>query len=1141
MKTSKDNRLKWANLKGSSASLNVSEFARSFTTAPILIVASDMNQLSQWHRELNFFTKNLKLPILTFPDWETLPFDQFSPHEDIVSERLLTLYSLLSAKRGIVLTSINTLMHRLLPQQHLVKHAFVLSVGDQLDPLMFREKLVNSGYHVVSQVMTHGELSIRGAVLDIFPMGSNKPYRIEMLDNEIESLRSFDPDSQRSLEKTNSIHLLPAREYPLDPEGVAHFRSQWRTLFSGNPLDSIIYQKISKGEAAAGAEYYLPLFFEQTQTLLDYLPSETQLIFLGDIHEKAQQFWDEIQKRYEQLCHDVARPLCTPLSLFIPSQDLFSIFKPFAQIQIHTEILPESANTKNFDTLAPPDLFIDHKAKQPLAKLTQLLEANPERILFCAETTGRKEILLELLKEVDIRPALYASWQDFLADDKRLGIIVASLDQGLWLRSEKVILLTETTFFGEQVKQRRLRKRKEIDPDTMFRNLTELSIGAPVVHIDHGVGRYLGLQVIPTGDIEAEYLTLEYAGGDKIYVPVSSLHLISRYIGPDSDQISLTKLGTRQWEKVKQRTAEQIRDAAAELLEIYGRRQASVGFAFPKPNKDFLAFRAAFPFEETPDQSKAIDALIKDMTSAHCMDRLVCGDVGFGKTEVAMQAAFLAVQGGKQVAVLVPTTLLANQHWQSFQNRFADWPIKIASLSRLRSSKEQTETLKELADGKVDIVIGTHKLLQPSIKFKDLGLLIVDEEQRFGVHQKEKIKALRANVDILTLTATPIPRTLNMALAGTRDLSIIATPPARRLSVKTFVYSYETSIIREAILREILRGGQVYFLHNDIDSIYSMSEKIAEIVPEAKITVGHGQMGERNLERVMSDFYHQKFNVLVSTTIIESGIDVPTANTILINQANRFGLAQLHQLRGRVGRSHHQAYAYLLIPFEKSVSRDAEKRLDAISKLEELGAGFQLASYDLEIRGAGELLGDKQSGHIEAIGFTLYMELLEEAVQSLKENKEPNFEKSKSSNVEIDLQLPALIPELYVPDVHIRLTLYKRLADCKNKEAIQELKSEMIDRFGALPAATENLLQIAYLKLHAQNLGITKIDIGAQYGYLHFNENPKINSAKIIQLIQKSSDLYQLQGPQKFRFKLNNLNKKDYLPMVWEVLQKITD
>lgn len=1135
-----DNRVHWGNLHGAGSSLAISSLALRSRENLVLVITPDIQTARRWERDFRFFTFHEQLPCLYFPDWETLPYDHFSPHPDLVSERLSVLNHLLRVKRGIVIAALPTLMHRLMPREYLQAHAIALNCGDDLNFHDFRDQLSAAGYHAVNQVLEHGEFAIRGSIMDIFPMGSHQPFRLELFDEKIETIRNFDPETQCSIDKVEKIHLFPAREYPLTETAIQHFRQHWRSRFPGNPKESPIYENISEGMPATGAEYYLPLFFPHLHSFFDYLPEKTHVVLSNPLPLIADKFWLEVNSRYEQLRHDVQRPLCEPAQIFLSPEEVFAGMKKFLQVHCHEEVLSEKAGHYNFATQKPPSLTIDHKNKQALQALQNFLNNQNSRILFCAETTGRREILLELFAGIDLHPYVVSGWQEFLNSTAHFGICVAPLDCGLWLQEPPLVLICESQLYGEQVQQRRLRKTNRHDPALMIRNLTELQIGAPVVHIDHGVGRYLGLEQMSAGGQQGEYLKLEYAGGDKIYVPVTDLHKINRYTGADSAHAPLQKLGTKQWQAIKRKTAEQVRDVAAELLDVYSRREASKGHAFKQPDHQFLQFRAAFPFEETPDQTKSIEEVIKDMTSSRCMDRLICGDVGFGKTEVAMQAAFLAVQDGKQVAVLVPTTLLAEQHLHNFQDRFADWPVQIAGFSRMKTPKEQKENLTRLETGKIDIAIGTHKLLSENVRFKDLGLLVIDEEHRFGVRQKDRIKALRAHVDILTLTATPIPRTLNMALAGTRDLSIIATPPARRLSIKTFVYEYEPSVIREAVLRESMRGGQLYFLHNEVDTIEAMAEKLRGIVPEARFGIAHGQMHERQLEKIMADFYHQRFNVLVCTTIIESGIDVPTANTILINRADRFGLAQLHQLRGRVGRSHHQAYAYLLIAAEQKLTADAEKRLEAICQLEELGAGFQLATHDLEIRGAGELLGEEQSGHIHAVGFSFYMEMLETAVQALKQGQEPVLDQAIQQGPEVNLHLSAFIPDLYLGDVSARLTLYKRLTNCINEGEIQELKAEIIDRFGSLPEASQNLFAIAQLKLYLKQIGVTKLEVSDQYGYIYFNEKPLVEPKKIIQLIQKQPKNYQLVSNSTLKFKVTQPEPPQRIPQIIQILNLIT-
>ncbi|MGB6977345.1 MAG: transcription-repair coupling factor [Gammaproteobacteria bacterium] len=1115
--------VKWGQLYGASLSLAVHSLARANSTLTV-VLTPDTPTATRLELELHFFnTTGDSLQILPFPDWETLPYDQFSPHQDIISQRLRTLYQLPQLQRGILLVPINTLMQRILPRQHLEANSLVIAKNEIVDLNEFRRRLENAGYRCVNQVMEHGEFAVRGAIIDLFPMGSPLPYRLEWLDNAIDSIRTFSPDNQRSLTTFDRISLLPAREFPLTEEGITRFRQNWRAQFTGNPANSLVYQNITQGQSIAGIEYYLPLFFEKTATLFDYLPAKSVLLQIGDLATKITAFWQEIHERYEQLRFDQTRPLLPPSELFLSTEDLSAHITHFTRIETQTEPLPPKPQHYNFATDTLPEFTLARLSDQPLARLQNFLATTQSRVLFCAETLGRRESLLELLKNAGIHPKSCNDWSAFLADNNPCSITIGALLEGLVLQQPSITLIAEPQLFGEQVMQRRLRqKTRQQDPEALIRNLTELTMGAPIVHLDHGVGRYLGLQTIKTGEQEAEYLTLEYAGNAKLYVPVSSLHLISRYTGADAEHAPLNHLSSKQWEKAKQKAAEKIRDVAAELLEVYARRQAQTGHIFTLPKQEYQSFVSTFPYEETPDQAQAIEDVIRDMVSPQPMDRLVCGDVGFGKTEVAMRAAFVATQNNKQVAVLVPTTLLAEQHYQTFKDRFADWPIRIAVISRLHSSKDQQQVLQDAINGKIDILIGTHKLLHANARFKTLGLLVVDEEHRFGVHQKEKIKALRAEVDILTLTATPIPRTLNMALISMRDLSLIATPPLRRLSIKTFVREYNRGLIREAILRETLRGGQVYFLHNDIDSMEKIARELKELVPEARIEIAHGQMPERILSKTMSDFYHTRFNVLICTTIIESGIDIPTANTIIINRADRFGLAQLHQLRGRVGRSHHQAYAYLLIPDKHLITHDALKRLEAIEQLEDLGVGFLLATQDLEIRGAGELLGEEQSGHIQAIGFSLYTELLEKTVRALKSGKAFSIDEPFAQQTEIDLQIPALIPENYVGDVHVRLTLYKRIANAKNEQELNELQVEMIDRFGLLPEPVKNLFRVTELRLQAAPLGIRKIDIGAKYGRIEFSPHPNINIQHLIKLIQIYPNQYKLDATQRLQFHLTD-------------------
>ncbi len=1087
-----------------------------------VVVAPDVQEAARLEQQLGFFVEDKRFPILHFPDWETLPYDVFSPLPELVSQRLLTLHQLQTADRGILIVPVATLQQRILPPDYLNTHSLILDIGNTLEIDSFRQRLERSGYHCVSQVMEHGEFAVRGSLLDLFPMGATRPYRIDLFDDEIDSIRRFDPETQRSAEKVDSIRLLPAREFPVDDEAITRFRRQYRNQFEGDPQTSLIYREVSEGNIPGGLEYYLPLFYEQTATLFDYLQDDVLLIQGADTRQTAAHFYEQVEERYEQRCHDIERPLLPPSRLYLNGDELVHQLKPYAGISWRSGSVDERrkgyARHYNFNAHPLPGLAIQARAAEPAGMLQNFLGQRQSRVLFTAESAGRREHLLNTLTEFQLRPTPVNSLADFIRSDLTLGITVAPLEEGVDLSAPDLTIIPEALLLGERVRQTRKRRKAGLDADQVVRNLAELQIGSPVVHEEHGVGRYLGLQSLDVGGMSMEFLTLEYARGDKLYVPVSALHLISRYTGATEENAPLHRLGSDQWEKARRRAAEKVRDAAAELLEIYARREARQGFAFPDPGEEYLQFAAEFEFEETPDQQSAIEDVIADMTSPKPMDRVVCGDVGFGKTEVAMRAAFVAAQGGRQVAVLVPTTLLAQQHYDNFADRFADWPVKIAALSRFNSTKEVNATLKGLETGTVDIVVGTHKILSESIKFKNLGLVIIDEEHRFGVRHKERLKALRAEVDILTLTATPIPRTLNMAMSGMRDLSIIATPPAKRQPIKTFVQQWNDTMISEACQRELQRGGQVYVLHNEVSSIERMVGDIERLVPGARVDFAHGQMRERELERIMRDFYHQRFSILVATTIIESGIDVPTANTIIINRADKLGLAQLHQLRGRVGRSHHRAYAYLITPPPKAMTKDAVKRLAALEALEDLGAGFTLATHDLEIRGAGELLGEDQSGQIHEVGFTLYTQMLERAVRAIKEGKQPELDRPLDHGTEIDLNLPALLPEDYLPDVHIRLIQYKRIASATSRDELHELRVEMIDRFGLLPEQTKNLFDITELKLEVQPLGIRKIEAGPQGGKIHFEEQPAIDPGRIIKLIQTRPQQFKLDGSDKLRF-----------------------
>ena len=1077
--------------------------------------------------------------VCLFPDWETLPYDTFSPHQEIISSRLSALFHLQNAKKGIFLLPISTLMQRLCPPQYLQHNVLLIKKGDRLVIDKMRLQLEAAGYRAVEQVLEHGEYAVRGALLDLFPMGSAVPFRLDFFDDEIDSIRTFDVDTQRTLDEINSINLLPAHEFPTDDKGIEFFRTQFRETFGEIRRDSEhIYQQISKGTLISGIEYWQPLFFSEMATLFDYLPEQTLFVDMENNQMQGERFYQDAKQRYEQRKVDPMRPLLPPEKLWLNVDEVNRRLKSYPRITFKAEKVRSSVRQKNLPVAALPEVTIQSQQKEPLGQLRQFIEHFKGNVLFSVETEGRRETLLDLLSPLKLKPKQIQSLEQ--AENEKFSLLVSSLEQGFIIeQSLPVAIIGEANLLGERVQQRSRDKRKTINPDTLVRNLAELKIGQPVVHLDHGVGRYGGLVTLDTGGIKAEYLLLNYANESKLYVPVTSLHLISRYVGGSDESAPLHKLGNEAWAKSRQKAAEKIRDVAAELLDVYAQREAKKGFAFKYDREEFQQFAATFPFEETYDQEMAINAVISDMCQPKAMDRLVCGDVGFGKTEVAMRAAFLAVMNHKQVAVLVPTTLLAQQHYENFKDRFANLPVNVEVLSRFKTAKEQKQILENLAEGKVDILIGTHKLIQSDVKFSDLGLLIIDEEHRFGVGQKEKIKQLRANIDILTLTATPIPRTLNMAMNGIRDLSIISTPPARRLSIKTFVRQNDDLVVREAILREILRGGQVYYLHNDVASIENTAEKLTALVPEARVIVGHGQMRERELERVMSDFYHQRYNVLVCSTIIETGIDVPTANTIIIERADHFGLAQLHQLRGRVGRSHHQAYAYLLTPPPKMMTKDAERRLDALENLDNLGAGFILATHDLEIRGAGELLGNEQSGQIESIGFSLYMELLDAAVKALKEGREPSLEELTQQQADIELRVPALLPDDYLGDVNMRLSFYKRIAAAENKSELDELKVELIDRFGLLPDATKNLLQIAELRLLVEPLKVVRIDAGTQGGFIEFSPKAQVNPDKFIQLIQKEPIVYRFDGPLKFKFMKDLSDNKVRLEFVVDLLKVI--
>jgi transcription-repair coupling factor (superfamily II helicase) len=1133
--TTPKQRRYWSPPHGSARALLIAESAREH---PGLLVAvtRDTQRAHALEAELKLFAGGL--PVLHFPDWETLPYDAFSPHPEVVSQRIATLYQLPSVKRGVLVVPVATLMQRIAPRAHITGAGLMLSKGQKLDIIAEQRRLEASGYRNVPQVAEPGDFAVRGALIDIFPMGSSEPYRIELFDDEVESIRSFDPETQRSQQQVEKIELLPAREFPLTDAAAKDFRNNLRERFPIDVRRCPLYQDMKEGVTPGGIEYYLPLFFKQTATLFDYLADDALFVLGEGVGEAADQFWAQTGERYDQRAHDIERPVLPPAEIYLPPDALREQLNKRLRVEV---VAADHEHAVNTGTQPAPDVPLNRKGEEPGTSLQHFMQSYKGRVLIAADSAGRREALIETLATAGMKPANTDSWSSFLNDasEARFGIVIAGMEQGFALNKPALTVLTERELYGERVRSERDRKRRRgtaRDPESIIRDLTELTLGAPIVHVDHGVGRYQGLVSMDVGGMDGEFLTIEYAKGDKLYVPVAQLGLVSRYSGTAPELAPLHSLGGDAWERARKKAAEKVRDVAAELLAIYAQRQARGGESLPIDRQLVEEFGASFPFEETPDQETAIESVLNDLAAPRAMDRVICGDVGFGKTEVALRAAFATATAGKQVAVLVPTTLLAQQHYRNFADRFADWPVRVDVLSRFRSSKEVNEALKRLADGQIDVIVGTHKLLQPDIKFKNLGLVIVDEEQRFGVRQKEQLKKLRAEVDLLTMTATPIPRTLNMAMAGLRDLSLIATPPAHRTAVRTFIAAWDPATIREALQRELSRGGQVYFLHNEVESIERTVRELEELVPEARIRIAHGQMPERELEGVMADFHRQRFNVLVCTTIIETGIDIPTANTIIINRADRFGLAQLHQLRGRVGRSHHRAYAYLVVPDRKSITADAQKRLEALASLEELGAGFTLATHDLEIRGAGELLGDEQSGQIQEIGFGLYTELLDRAVRALKSGKVPDFDLSSEHETEVELHLPALIPDDYLPDVHARLTLYKRIASARSDEELRDLQVEMIDRFGLLPDPTKQLFAVATIKLMATPLGIRKLDFGANGGRIVFRENPEVDPLTIIKLIQRLPRVYKLDGQDKLKITLDLPGATERIRSAQEVL-----
>jgi len=1113
----------WPEISGLALALALSTLARR-QGGPLLIAASDGYAARQLRADLNQLGGP---PAELFPDWEILPYDLYSPHPDLISRRLDLLARLPGMSEGIIVAPLAAMIQRLPPAAWIQGQSLNLAVGDQIDASAFRHLLSEAGYGASDQVWQPGQFAVRGAVMDLWPMGRPQPYRLELFDDEIESIRVFDAESQRSTEKLERIDMLPAREYPFDEENRQAFRRRFRTRFDVDLRRALPYVEVGEGIHGQGLEQYLPLFFDDTSSLIDYLPREHRLVILPGVDEATREFSDQVKARHEQRGGDRERPVLDPDELYFPADDLLSRLKADASVRV-TRRKPARTTVDN-----PPAIDLDHGADTAVEQLKKL----PGRILLAADTAGRRELINEGLKAAGLRPRIVESWSAFISGEDRLALTVMPVSGGCYLPDRELTILSESELFPGHTRTRQRERRTGQDPESMIKSLADLQAGALVVHLEHGIGRYLGLEVLDVGDSTGEYLTLEYDGGDKLYVPVTDLHLVSRYTGADPDQVTLNRLGSEQWKKTRRKAAEKVRDVAAELLNLQARRAARSGHAYTIERGMQARFAAGFEYEETDDQLTTIDAVLADLASDQPMDRVVCGDVGFGKTEVALRAAFAVAESGRQVAVLAPTTLLAEQHYRNFSDRFADWPIQVELLSR--SGQHTAKTIAGMAAGTVDIVIGTHRLIQKDIAFKDLGLVIIDEEQRFGVRQKERLKALRAEVDLLTLTATPIPRTLNMAMAGLRELSIIATPPARRLAVRTFVSEWDTPTIRDAVSREFQRGGQVYFLHNEVKSMARMVDELQEMFPRARVGMAHGQMAAGEMERTMRDFYARRINLLVCSTIIENGIDVPTANTIIINRADKFGLAQLHQLRGRVGRSHHLAYAYLITPPKQALTRDARKRLEAIQTLEELGAGFTLASHDLEIRGAGELLGEDQSGQIEAIGFSLYSDLLNRAVEALKAGLEPDLDEPLSLISEVDLHVTAMIPPDYLPDVHQRLVLYKRISQADSDNKLNQLGVEMIDRFGLLPPEVKNLFQTAELRLKARGLGIRRLEVGPAGGRVEFVPKPDINIDELLKMIQKEAHTFELPANDRLRVKGEFETAEERLAMALELIERL--
>jgi len=1126
-------RRRYTRLAGSADALAIARTAQA--EKPLGIVTATAQDAQRLVDEIAWFSPGLRVCLL--PDWETLPYDQFSPHQDLVSERLATLYRIQRGEFDVAVVPAPTALVRLCPPAYIAARTFNLASKTTLNSERLRQQLATAGYQHVTQVMAPGEVCFRGGIIDLFPTGSQLPYRIDLDDDLVDSIKTFDVDSQRTLYSVNDIRMLPAREFPLDDAGRAQFRSRWREIFEGDPSKKRLYRDISNGVPAAGVEYYLPLFFESTATLFDYLPGGCTVGLHGDLSSAIQDFWREAQSRYKMQGGDPDRPLLPPAQLFVAAEEFYLRLKEHPRIDLQEK--DQDPNEGDLAAAALPALAVDRRAQDPLAAFKGFLASSGLRVLVAAESPGRRETMATYFAEYGLKPALCRSFEEFLKDDSRFQLGIAPIAHGFCVPAEGWAIVTEAELYAGVVRRRARAAEKRSSVEGMLRDLSELKVGDPVVHEQHGIGRYQGLFTLDLEEGSNEFLLLEYEDGDKLYVPVAQLGVIGRYSGAQPEEAPLHKLGSGQWDKAKARAAKQVRDTAAELLALYAKRAARLGHSFAVKQHDLESFAAGFGFEETPDQASAIEAVVTDMASGKPMDRLVCGDVGFGKTEVALRAAFVAIADRKQVVVLCPTTLLAEQHLQTFSDRFADWPVKIAELSRFRSGKETQEILKGISSGDIDIVIGTHKLLGRQAQFKRLGLVIIDEEHRFGVRQKEALKRLRAEVDVLTLTATPIPRTLAMSLEGIRDFSVIATAPERRLAIKTFVAPWSEGLVREAVMRELKRGGQAYFLHNEVESIERMRERLERLLPEARIAVAHGQLRERDLERVMRDFTAQRHNVLLCSTIIETGIDIPTTNTIVINRAEKFGLAQLHQLRGRVGRSHHQAYAYLLVPTEESLRGQAKKRLEAIQAMEELGSGFYLAMHDLEIRGAGEILGESQSGEMQEVGFSLYARMLDRAVRKLKSGKAPELEGVEDVSTEVNLHVPSLLPATYCSDVHERLSLYKRLADADNRETLDELREELVDRFGELPEPARALLQCHHVRIAARPLGVSRVDATHEAVQLTFVKNPPLDGAKVIEFIRRKGRAARLAGPERLRVDMKLPAWQERAQAVQDILQQL--